>query len=51
MALNPAVFSIRLYGLHAVALLALNLVAVFVFVEHMFGARLKLPARFRFFCT
>ena len=49
MALNPAVFSIRLYGLHAVALLALNLVAVFVFVEHMFGARLKLPARFRFF--
>lgn len=49
MALNPAVFSVRLYGLHAVALLALNLVAVFVFVEHMFGARLKLPAGFRFF--
>lgn len=48
MALNPAVFSIRLYGLHAVALLALDLVAVFVFTEHMFGTRLGLPAGFRF---
>ena len=43
MALNPAVFSIRYYGLHAVALLALNLTAVFVFLRHMCIRRLRLP--------
>ena len=43
MALNPAVFSLGHYGLHAVVLLALELVADFVFLRHMLGKRLRLP--------
>lgn len=45
MALNPAVFDIKLYGGHAVALLLLNLAAWFVFLRHMLSVRLSLPRR------
>lgn len=43
MALNPAVFTIRYYGVHAVILLLLQLIADFVFLRHMLGRRLRLP--------
>lgn len=45
MTLNPAVFSLPYYGVHAVALLALDLLAWFVFLRHMLGARLGLSKR------
>lgn len=48
MALNPAVFSLEFYGLHAVALLVLNLAAVYGFFAHMLGRRLCLPAKIWF---
>ena len=43
MALNPAVFSLPHYGVHAVVLLALILVSALVFLRHMLGVRLGLP--------
>lgn len=44
MALNPAVFSIRHYGAHAVVLLGLVLASSIVFLRHMLGKRIGLPA-------
>ena len=43
MALNPAVFDIAHYGIHAVALLVLILVSALVFLRHMLCGRLGLP--------
>ena len=43
MALNPAVFSLPHYGVHAVVLLALILVSALVFLRHMLGVRFGLP--------
>jgi len=43
MTLNPVVFSLEHYGVHALLLLALNLVSWFVFFRHMLGRRLGLP--------
>ena len=43
MALNPAVFSLRLYGAHAAILLLLQLAADFVFLRHLLSKRLRLP--------
>ena len=43
MTLNPAVFSLEHYGVHAVALLALHLVSWFVFLDHVLRRRLGLP--------
>lgn len=43
MALNPAVFSLERYGLHVPVLLALWLLADFVFIRRFFGRRLRLP--------
>ena len=43
MALNPAVFSLGHYGVHAALLLLLQLVADFVFLRHMLGRRMRLP--------
>ena len=43
MALNPAVFSLPHYGVHAVVLLALILVSALVFLRHMLGVRIGLP--------
>ncbi len=40
MALNPAVFSIEHYGVHAVVLLALHLLSWLAFIAHIFGRRL-----------
>ena len=45
MTLNPIVFSLEHYGVHAVFLLAAHLLSWFVFIRHMFGRRLKLSAR------
>lgn len=45
MALNPAVFAIEMYGVHAALLLLLNLGAWFVFLRHMLCARMGLPRR------
>lgn len=42
MTLNPAVFSLEHYGVHAVVLLALHLVSWLVFVGHVFGKRMGL---------
>ena len=42
MTLNPIVFSLEHYGVHAVVLLALNLAAWFVFFRHMLRTRLGL---------
>lgn len=42
MALNPAVFSLKYYGVHAVLLLLLKLAADFVFIRHFFLRRLRL---------
>ena len=42
MTLNPAVFSLEHYGVHAVVLLALNLAAWYVFFMHMLSRRLGL---------
>ena len=47
MALNPAVFSLPLYGTHAAALLLLDLAAVLVFLSH-FLRRLCVPRGPRF---
>ena len=43
MALNPAVFSLPHYGVHAVVLLVLILVSALVFLRHMLGVRIGLP--------
>lgn len=48
MALSPTVFSLELYGLHAAALLALTLIALFVFLRRMLCVRLRLPKRLFF---
>ena len=45
MALNPAVFDLSHYGVHAVVLLLLILVSALVFLRHMLGRRLGLPRR------
>jgi len=42
MTLNPAVFSLEHYGVHAVVLLALHLVSWLVFIGHVFGRRMGL---------
>ena len=42
MALNPAVFSLEGYWVHAVLLLALNLIAWFVFLRHVMKRRMGL---------
>ena len=47
MTLNPAVFSLEHYGVHVVVLLALHLIAWFVFLWHMLGRRLGLPRGLR----
>ena len=43
MALNPAVFSLPHYGVHAVVLLGLIVASALVFLRHMLGVRLGLP--------
>lgn len=43
MALNPAVFSLPHYGVHAVVLLGLIVASALVFLRHMLGMRLGLP--------
>jgi len=45
MTLNPAVFAIEHYGVHAVILLAAHIAAWFVFLFHMLGRRLGLNRR------
>ncbi|MBQ8094154.1 MAG: hypothetical protein IJ242_11340 [Clostridia bacterium] len=45
MALNPAVFSLKMYGMHAVVLLLLHLAAWAVFLHHFLAVRLGLPGR------
>ena len=42
MTLNPAVFSLEHYGVHAIVLLALHLVSWLIFTGHVFGRRLGL---------
>ena len=42
MTLNPIVFSLRHYGVHAVLLLAAHLISWRVFIGHLFGARMGL---------
>jgi len=42
MALNPAVFSLETYWVHAIALLMLNLVAWFIFLRHVMKRRMGL---------
>lgn len=44
MTLNPIVFSLKHYGVHAVLLLFVHLAAWLVFVRHFFGRRLGLSA-------
>ncbi len=44
MTLNPAVFSLAHYGVHAMVLLALHLISWLLFIRHVFGRRLGLPA-------
>ena len=48
MTLNPAVFSLAHYGVHAVALLALCLLGTGVFLRHFLQKRLNLPWRAAF---
>ena len=43
MTLNPAVFSLEHYGIHAVILLLLGLTATGVFIQHFLGKRMGLP--------
>ena len=43
MALNPAVFSLPHYGVHAVVLLVLIIASALVFLRHMLGVRIGLP--------
>lgn len=43
MTLNPAVFSLRHYGVHADILLALHLLSWLAFTGHVLGRRLGLP--------
>ena len=43
MTLNPAVFSLNHYGVHAVLLLALHLLSWLAFCAHVLGRRLGLP--------
>ena len=49
MALNPAVFSIRHYGIHAVILLSLYLLAMAVFLHHFVAKRLGMGKIWRIF--
>ena len=42
MTLNPAVFSLEHYGVHAIVLLALHLVSWLIFIGHVFGRRMGL---------
>ena len=44
MTLNPIVFSLKHYGVHALILLAAHLAAWFAFIRHFFGRRLGLSA-------
>ena len=46
MALNPAVFSLQNYWVHAIVLLGLNLLAWFVFLRHVIARRLNIPGAF-----
>ena len=46
MTLNPAVFSLEHYGVHAIVLLAANLGAWFVFLRHMMKKRLRVGEAF-----
>ena len=48
MTLNPAVFSLEHYGVHAVALLGLILLGTGVFLRHFLQKRLNLPWRAAF---
>ena len=48
MTLNPAVFSLKHYGAHAVALLGLILLGTGVFLRHFLQKRLNLPWRAAF---
>ena len=43
MTLNPAVFSLEHYGVHAAILLAVHLLSWLVFCSHVLGRRLGLP--------
>ena len=43
MTLNPAVFSLKHYGVHAALLLALHLLSWLAFCGHVLGRRLGLP--------
>ena len=45
MTLNPAVFAIEHYGVHAIILLAAHIAAWFMFLFHMLGRRLGLNRR------
>lgn len=45
MALGPAVFTLKYYGVHAVILLALHLAALFVFLRHMLQKRMGLNSK------
>ena len=45
MTLNPIVFSLKHYGVHAVLLLLLHLAGWYVFLAHMLGRRLGLDGR------
>ena len=45
MTLNPIVFSLKHYGVHAVILLAGHLAGWYVFIAHMLGRRLGLEKR------
>ena len=45
MTLNPIVFSLKHYGVHAVILLAAHLAGWYVFLGHMLGRRLGLPKK------
>jgi len=46
MALNPAVFSLEYYGVHAAVLLLLNLAAWFVFLRHVMKRRIGVGEAF-----
>ncbi len=45
MALGPAVFTLKYYGVHAVILLVLHLAALFVFLKHMLQKRMGLNGK------
>ena len=45
MTLNPIVFSLKHYGVHAVVLLAAHLTGWYAFISHVFGRRLGLSGK------